>query len=54
MWLGGDLLARVDREALERAAAVETRTRSTRIALRSGTSRNDLERVLEPILPGPA
>ncbi len=54
MWLGRGLLARVEATALERAATVQVDRGVARIALRAGASRIDLERALEPILPGPA
>ncbi len=54
MWLGGEFLSRVDRPALERVALLQVDRGVARVALREGAARNDLERALEAILPGPA
>ncbi|MCC6195802.1 MAG: hypothetical protein IT518_15175 [Burkholderiales bacterium] len=54
MWLGSDLLARVDGATLEQVAGVTVSGATARIALREDVSRHDLERALEAILPEPA
>ncbi len=52
MWLGPALLERVDVEALAAAAVVAPLGRAIRLTLKTGSTMNDLERALAPVLPG--
>ena len=51
MWLGPELLARIDRAALETVAVVEPVGELSRIVLREGGSLDALERMLAALLP---
>jgi hypothetical protein len=51
IWLGPDLLARIDRKALEPVANVEKIGSTLRLVLREGSTLDALEAVLSPLLP---
>ena len=50
MWLGPELLARVDRSALEAVSAVEPVGQAVRVTLRQDATLDALEAALAPIL----
>jgi hypothetical protein len=51
IWLGPDLLARIDRKALEPVANAEKIGSTLRLVLREDSTLDALEAVLSPILP---
>jgi hypothetical protein len=51
IWLGPDLLARIDRKALEPVTNAEKIGATLRLVLREGSTLDALEAVLSPILP---
>ncbi len=52
IWLGPDLLGRVERHALEKVAHVTPHGAGIRLRLREGSSLDELEAALAPLLPG--
>jgi hypothetical protein len=54
MWLGADLLSRVNREELEALCNVASVGETLRVVLREGATLDALEDVLAPLLPSEA
>ena len=53
LWLGSKLLQRIDRTALDVVALTDRVGDTLRILLREGSTIDELERVLAPVLPSP-